>query len=79
MPLKRRYSTYGACARRRKKITPNRKQVGVARHHVLGAHVDERQQHDAGAFLDESLVAFGDGMRLSMRAAKEVKKASILR
>ncbi|MNF04233.1 hypothetical protein D3C80_2037050 [compost metagenome] len=35
-----------------------KQQVVVARHHVLGAHVDEGQQHDAGAFLDEALVAF---------------------
>ena len=46
-------------------------QVIVARHHVLGAHIDERQQHDSGAFLDETLVTFSDGMRHRFGHAEE--------
>ncbi|MCY1299650.1 hypothetical protein D9M70_491880 [compost metagenome] len=37
-------------------------QVVVAGDHVLGAHVHERHQQHAAAFLDETLVAFGHAM-----------------
>ncbi|KAG0757898.1 hypothetical protein G6F24_010176 [Rhizopus arrhizus] len=37
-------------------------QVVVTGDHMLGAHVDERQQHHPGAFLDKALVALGDSV-----------------
>ncbi|MNP12583.1 hypothetical protein D3C76_1048230 [compost metagenome] len=46
-------------------------EVVIARHHVLGAHVDERDQHDPRAFLDESLIAFRYGMCQCFRHADE--------
>ena len=36
--------------------------VVVARHHVLGAEIDEGQDVDPGDLLDVALVALGDGM-----------------
>ena len=43
----------------------------VSRDHVLGAHVDEGDQHDPGAFLDEALVTLGHGMGQSFWHADE--------
>ncbi|MNE45166.1 hypothetical protein D3C80_1394380 [compost metagenome] len=45
-------------------------QVVVAADHVLGAHVDERQHHHPGAFLDKALVALGDSMGQRIRHAE---------
>ena len=42
----------------------------VSCHHVLGAEVDERQEIDAGDFLNVALVAFCNGMRDSRAAEK---------
>ncbi|MNN39330.1 hypothetical protein D3C81_1533630 [compost metagenome] len=39
-----------------------KQQVVVPRHHVLGAHVDERQEHHARAFLNKAFIPLGDGM-----------------
>ncbi len=44
-------------------------QVVVAGDHVFGAHVDERQHHHPGAFLDKALVALGNGVGQRLRHA----------
>ena len=43
----------------------------VAGDHVLSAHVDERQHHHPGAFLDKALVALGDSVGQCVRHAEK--------
>ena len=41
--------------------------------HVLGAHINERQQHHTGTFLDKTLVAFCYGMGYCVSSPNEQK------
>jgi len=48
-----------------------KQQMVVAGDHVLGAHVDERQHHHPGAFLDKALVALGNSVGQRVRHAEK--------
>ena len=55
--------TAAACVRASTAKADEEGEVIISRHHVLGAEIDERQQVDAGDFLNVSFVAFRDCVR----------------